>query len=469
MTNGLLKVRYSALFRGRRRFLQTISWLQIKGDLMRYAIGIRREDKSKWEGRVPLIPQDVKELREVHGIDVTLQPSPIRIFPDDEYLHVGARIQEDLSACPVVFAVKEIPIRFFQPGKTYVFFSHVIKGQKQNMPMLKRMMELKCNLIDYEKVADQKGRRLIFFGRHAGLAGMIDTLWALGKRLSWQGISNPFSEIKNAYKYKTLKEANESVSRAKEQIKKSGLPPQLTPLVFGVTGYGHVSLGAQEILDLLPHKQIDPDEIFSLKGESDFSRKHVYKVVFKEEHLVEPISPTGRFELQDYYDHPQKYRSQFEKFIPHLIALVNCIYWDERYPRLVTKRYLKEAFDKKEDFRLRVIGDISCDIEGSIECTVRETQPDNPVYVCNPAEEQVTDGYEGKGVVILAVDNLPCEIPRRASIDFSHALKPFVPQIAKVDFSVGFDQLALPVSIKKAVILHHGKLTPDYHYIQDFL
>jgi len=436
---------------------------------MKNRIGIRREDKNKWERRVPLTPEDVKELREVQGIDVTLQPSPIRVFPDDEYLHVGANIQEDLSACPVVFAVKEIPAEFFRPGKTYVFFSHVIKGQKQNMPMLKRMMELKCNLIEYEKVADQEGKRLIFFGRHAGLAGMIDTLWALGKRLSWEGISNPFAGIENAYKYKTLNQAREGVLRAKEQIKKNGLPAEMTPLVFGVTGYGHVSLGAQEILDLLPHKQIDPNEIFSLDGESDFSRKHVYKVVFKEEHLAEPISPAGRFELQDYYDHPEKYRSQFERYIPHLAVLVNCIYWDERYPRLVTRKFLRKLYAEKESPRLRVIGDVSCDIEGSIECTVRVTQPDNPVYVCNPEEGQVRDGYEGKGVVILAVDNLPCEIPRRASIDFSHALKPFVPQIAKADFSVGFDKLALPAPIKKAAILHHGELTPDYRYIQEFL
>jgi len=157
---------------------------------MKYKIGIRREDKNRWERRVPLIPKHVKELIESHGIDVTLQPSSIRIFSDEEYLQAGAKIQEDLSACHIIFAVKEIPADFFQPGKTYVFFSHTIKGQKKNMPMLKRMMELGCNLIDYEKVIDEKGRRLIFFGRHAGLAGMIDTLWALERRLTWEGTSN---------------------------------------------------------------------------------------------------------------------------------------------------------------------------------------------------------------------------------------------------------------------------------------
>jgi len=436
---------------------------------MKYKIGIRREDKNKWERRVPLIPKHVKELIESHAIEVYLQPSPIRIFSEDEYIQAGAKIQEDLSECPIIFAVKEIPLDFFQPQKTYVFFSHTIKGQKHNMSMLKKMMELGCNLIDYEKVTDEEGRRLIFFGRHAGLAGMIDTLWALGKRLTWEGIPNPFTKIRNAYKYDTLAEAKESISQVGEKIKTDGLPELLTPLIFGVTGYGHVSTGTQEILDLLPFEQISPEEIFPLVKRSDFSRNHIYKVVFKEEHMVEPISQTNHFDLHDYYDHPEKYRSRFESYIPHLTVLVNCIYWDERYPRLVTKKFLKKLFDEGENPRLRIIGDISCDIEGSIECTVKGTQPDNPVYVYNPIEEQEIDGYEGEGVVILAVDNLPCEISRKASIDFSQVLKPFVPQIAKTDFSVNFDECTLPPSIKNAVIVYHGELTPDYRYMRNFL
>jgi alpha-aminoadipic semialdehyde synthase len=436
---------------------------------MKYKIGIRREDKNKWERRVPLIPEHVKDLIDGHAIDVTLQPSPSRVFADREYIQAGANIGEDLSGCPIIFAVKEIPSHLFQPKKTYVFFSHVIKGQKHNMPMLRRMMELGCNLIDYEKVADEMGRRLIFFGRHAGLAGMIDTLWALGRRLTWEGIHNPFTQIQNAYKYESLAEAKKSISRAGEKIKKDGLPEPLTPLVFGVTGYGHVSSGAQEILDLLPFEQKGPEEILSLVQQSSFSRNHIYKVVFKEEHLVEPVLPEDDFDLNDYYDHPEKYRSGFENYIPHLTVLVNCIYWDERYPRLVTKRFLKKLFDEEKKPRLRIIGDISCDVGGSIECTVKETSPDNPVYVYNPREEQITDGHEGEGVVILAVDNLPCEISREASLDFSRVLKPFIPQIAKADFSVDFDRCALPASIKKAVIVYHGKLTPDYHHIQGFL
>jgi saccharopine dehydrogenase (NAD+, L-lysine-forming) len=435
---------------------------------MRYKIGIRREDKNKWERRAPLVPADVEELIQNHSIDVCVQPSSIRFFADDKYTGAGATIQEDLSGCPVVFAIKEIPPHLFLPEKTYVFFSHTIKGQEHNLPMLKRMMKQRCNLIDYEKVTDDKGRRLMFFGRHAGLAGMIDTLWALGNRLSWRGVSNPFTEIKNAYKYETLASAKESISSVGKKIKEDGLPASLTPLVFGITGYGHVSNGAQEILDLLPHRHISPDELFSLEEHSEFSRKHIYKVVFKEEHLVEPISPANRFDLQDYYDHPEKYRSQFARYVPRLTVVVNCIYWDEPYPRLITKRFLKKLFAQERNPRLKVVGDISCDIEGSIEFTVKATEPDNPTYVYDPLEDKITDGYRGRGVVNLPVDNFPCELPRRASIDFSHALKPFVPPIAKADFGRAFRELALPPPIKKAMILHHGELTPDYHHMQDF-
>jgi len=151
------------------------------------------------------------------------------------------------------------------------------------------MLDLGCNLIDYEKVIDEKGRRLIFFGRHAGLAGMIDTLWALGKRLTWEGVPSPFSESRNAYKYNSLAEAKESISQGGEKIKKNGLPEPLTPLIFGVTGYGHVSTGAQEILNLLPFEQINPEEIFTLTKQSNFSKNRIHKVVFKAEPMVEPI------------------------------------------------------------------------------------------------------------------------------------------------------------------------------------
>ncbi|MCD6554195.1 MAG: hypothetical protein J7M16_09330 [Anaerolineae bacterium] len=436
---------------------------------MSIRIGIRREDKSRWERRVPVIPEHARKLREEHGVEVWLQPSEIRVFSEEEYVRAGARVQEDLSPCPVIFAVKEIPQDFFEPGKTYVFFSHTIKGQPYNMPMLKRMLELGCTLIDYEKVTDERGRRLIFFGWHAGLAGMIDTLWALGQRLNWEGIPNPFAEIRQTYQYESLAEAQKDVVRVGEKIAADGLPESITPLIVGIAGYGNVSRGVQEILSLLPTLEIEPDEIEAVSTGADYSRNHVYKVVFREEHMVEPTSPADRFVLQDYYDHPEKYRSVFEKYVPYLTVIMNCIYWEKKYPRLVTKAYLKRLYSGEEPPRLRVIGDVSCDIEGAIECTLHCTEPDEPVFVYDPFADRAIPGCEGRGPVVLAVDILPSELPRESSADFSRVLLDYIPAIAKADYSVPFEQLDLPPEIKRAVIAHRGELTPNYRYLEKFL
>jgi alanine dehydrogenase len=429
-------------------------------------ICIRLEDKNEWERRTPLIPAHVKELQEKHNIKVYVQSSPIRAFGAEEYEQAGASVVKDLSECPVVFAIKEIPSELIERGKTYIFFSHTIKGQKYNMPMLQRILDLGCQLIDYERIVDENGRRLVFFGNYAGLAGMIDTLWALGQRLAWEGIENPFSHIRQAHQYATLEEAKAAIRVVRQQIARDGLAQALTPLVCGFAGYGNVSRGAQEIYDLLPVQEIAPADLVTF---TERSSHHVYKVVFKEQDMVEPIGTDTSFELQDYYDHPEKYRSRFESYVPCLTLLINGIYWTNRYPRLVTRRYLKELVSQSEPPRLRVIGDISCDEEGAIECNLRATNPGNPTYVYDPLTEQTHDGHQGRGVVVLAVDNLPCELPRESSTHFSTTLVPFVAEIAQADYGVPFDQSNLSPTIKRAVITWHGQLTPDYRYLERFL
>jgi len=428
-------------------------------------IGIRREDKNEWEKRVPLVPKHLKELKKQHDIDVVIQPSSIRIFPDEEYIKNGAMVKEDLSKCPVVFAVKEIPMDFFKKGKTYVFFAHVIKGQKHNMPMLKKMMNLKCTLIDYEKIADEQGRRLVFFGRYAGIAGMVDSLWAFGQRMRSLGNITPFNEIKQATNYHDINEIKSHLEKISNAIKQWGIPNSISPMVVGFAGYGHVSKGAQEILDILPIEEINPQDINFIHQNP--SNNVVYKVVFREKDMVEPISKDINFDLQDYYSNPHKYRSVFNQYVPHLSILMNCIYWSDCYPRLITKKDIKEAFTG--EMKLQVIGDISVDVNGAIEFTEKVTNPGRPVFVYNPLKDEIIDDYDSKGVVVMAVDNLPCEIPRESSKAFSQTLLEFIPPIANSDFSKNFDSLDIPSEIKKAIILHNGKLTPDYEYINKFL
>jgi saccharopine dehydrogenase (NAD+, L-lysine-forming) len=432
-------------------------------------IGIRREDKSEWERRVPVTPQDAAGLRRDHGIRIIVQSSPIRAFRDEEFAQAGITVQEDLSPCSVVVGIKEMPEYVFEPDKAYVFFAHVIKGQPYNMPMLQKMLDLGCTLIDYERVVDDNNRRLIFFGWHAGVAGMIDTLWALGQRLAREGIPNAFTHLRQTHTYHDLAEAKEALQQVRARIEKDGLPAEVAPLIIGVAGYGNVSRGAQEMLDLLPIIEIEPEEVASVTESEDYSRQHLYTAVFKEWHMVEPTSPGAVFELQDYYDHPEKYRGVFERYLPHLTVLANAIFWTDAYPRLVTKAFLKTLFDGETQPRLRVIGDISCDVEGAIECTVKSTEPGDPVFVYDPLTGEVTDGYEGSGVVVMAVDILPSELPREASTDFSRILKPFLPAIAQCDFSLPFEECNLPAEIKRAVIAYRGQLTPDYRYIEEYL
>ncbi|UCG33715.1 MAG: hypothetical protein JSU68_03590 [Phycisphaerales bacterium] len=428
-------------------------------------IAIRHEDKSKWETRVPLIPEDLKRLTREHGTRFKVETSPNRVFPDAAFTEAGATVDDDLSDCPIIMGVKEIPAKKLLPGKTYVFFSHVIKGQSYNMPMLRRLMELKCNLIDYERITDDKGRRLVFFGRFAGLAGMIDTLWALGRRLEHEGFDTPFSTIKQAYQYSSLAEARADVAKVGEQIKNAGLPDACCPLVCGFAGYGQVSKGAQEIFDLLPVKEVPPADLASIPSD----RNVCFKAEFYEKHMVERIDPSAPFDLQEYYDHPDRYRGVFPAYLPHLSVVVTGIYWELKYPRLVTLEALRELFGHGEKPRLRIIGDLSCDIDGSNQATVRTTEPDNSVYVYEPGTGQTIDGVAGDGPVVLAIDHLPCELPADASTHFSRSLSPFIPGLATADFGKPLDDSGLPPELIRATILHHGELTPPYRYLEKFL
>ena len=433
---------------------------------MTHLIGIRREDKNDFERRTPLIPLHLGTLARDHGLTARVQPSPRRIHTDDAYLAAGATVDEDLSECPIIMGIKEVPPDRLLPGKAYLYFSHTIKGQPYNMPMLRKLLELGCTLMDYERVVDEKNRRLIFFGRHAGLAGMIDTLWALGRRLELEGVDSPLSMLRQAHAYPGLSVAVEDVKRVGELLRRSPLPDHLRPLTFGVSGYGNVSLGAQEILG---HLGVDEVPVEQLPEAAASSQATAIKVVFHEEHLVRPMPGTGSFHLHHYYKHPEAYRPDFPRHLPHLHVLVNCIYWEPRFPRLVSNDDLAELYSGGQAPRLRVIGDISCDVEGSVQATVKATDPDNPVFVYDLDRAEAVDGVEGRGPVIMSVDNLPAELPREASEHFSNTLQPFAPALARANYTVPFESLELPPPLLRSVITHAGQLTPDYKYLEEHL
>ncbi|MHA1935295.1 MAG: hypothetical protein ACW97A_08430 [Candidatus Thorarchaeota archaeon] len=429
-------------------------------------IGLRKEEKA-FETRVAVVPEHASQLSKEHDVQFVLEPSDQRAFQPEEYKSIGVKAEPlKGSDTSIILGIKEMPINFFEPGKVYIFFSHTIKGQSYNMPMLKRIMDVGATLIDYERVVDSSGRRLIFFGNWAGMAGISDTLRVLGERLDLDGISpNPFSGMKPTIELKDVNGLKEEFNALGMRIKKQGLPNSLVPFVIGFAGYGNVSRGAQEIFDILPHEIISPKDLSSLTPKNDA----IYKCVFKEEHMVEPRDPSANFELQDYYKHgSSKYKGTFHNHVPHLTVLMNCIYWSSKYPRLVTKDFIRDHWHK-ETRKLIVVGDISCDVEGAIQFTLKCTHPDKPAFTYLVKEDRAELGVFGDGPVVMAVDNLPSELPREASTSFSETLIDFIPHLANADFTLPLEELKLPQELTDAIIVYQGKLTKNFEYLTQYL
>jgi alpha-aminoadipic semialdehyde synthase len=284
--------------------------------------------------------------------------------------------------------------------------------------------------------------------------------------LLWEGIDNPFKEIRKAWEYENLLEAQSVIKRIGRQIQREGLPNQLVPFVCAFTGQGNVSRGAQRIFNLFPVVKMLPSELADFFAAGRYSNGIFYSVEFRQNSLFEPTDDALVFDWHYFHRHPERYENRFEMFIPYLTMIINGINWDTRFPRLVTKSYLKSFYQFNPNPRLRVIGDITCDVEGSIEATVKTTNSSNPVYVYNPFTEGVVDGCAGIGPVIMAIDILPSELPCDASEGFGKALLPFIPALAKADYSVAYEELDLPMELHKSIIVHRGELTRRYKYLE---
>jgi len=428
-------------------------------------IGIRLEDKSKWERRVPLTPADAAGVQACFGHRLIVQPSPIRVYADREYREAGIEVSDAALDADILIAVKEIPPALYRPGKVYVNFAHVIKGQARNMPLLREYLSRGCTLVDYECIADEHNRRLIFFSVHAGYAGTIEALRALGLRLQGRGVATPLAEILAPHAYPDLTAAEAHLREVGERLRAANRAGA-APLTIGVAGYGNVARGVQTVLSWLPTARVAPADLPAAASAPAAAPLLVCE--FREQDMVRPRD--GRaFALQDYYDHPEGYEGRFAEHLDHLDLLVNTIFWTERYPRLLTADWAAGQFRDGREPRLQVVGDISIDIEGSIQISVKATQPDAPCYVVDPVAGEVRDGVDGRGIVVMAVDNLPCELPREASEHFSTVLKDMVGDLGNCDWSADFLDLDLPPHLKRAVIVHRGELAPRYAYLAEYL
>ncbi len=417
------------------------------------------------ERRTPLTPAHVVALREQHDVRILVEPSTQRIYTSEEYETAGAEVSPSLDDCNVVLGVKEVPTDAIRPNAVYCFFSHTIKAQRYNMPMLKQIIERNATLIDYELITNEMGRRLVFFGNFAGYAGMIDALWALGQRLDTEGIGNPFSAIKRSTEYYDLGDAEAAVTEVGNEIRAHGLPEAILPFILLFTGDGQVSKGARHICNLLPTVKLRPDDIPDFASGS-YSDRAVYGTVLTRRHLYRHID--GRpYRRDDFVANPREFEGAIEPLLDPSIMLINGVYWEPTNPRFVTKEWASRWTPQTS--AMRVIADITCDIGGSVELTTRSTTLDEPVYVYDVATGETTDGVAGNGPVVMAVDKLPGALPRGASTSFGDSLKRFVPALARADFSQPLEDLELPAEIKRAVIVHRGKLTEHFRYLSSHL
>ncbi|MDR0667853.1 MAG: hypothetical protein LBF90_04470 [Prevotellaceae bacterium] len=433
---------------------------------MERRIGIRKETKSARECRAPITPYFAEKWMRENDLYFVAQRSAQRVFKDVEYEHCGVELSDHLHHCDVIFGIKEIPLPEIESGKTYVIFSHTHKEQPYNMPLLRTMLERGCTLIDYECIRDERGHRLVAFGYYAGLAGMINTLWALGERYKRQGIATPFTQLQQAFRYKSLIAARRELRAIGEAIATRGVPEDIAPLTVGIVGRGRVAKGAQEIMNMFPIQDITPAELLKLEKGGNFSNKIIYRVLFSEIDIAAPVAPGRPFVLKEYYKSGERYRNVFEKYVDYLSVVVNGIFWHEKMPRLLTSDYLERLFRTTRHPKLTVVGDITCDPCGSVEFTHQATDVEHPIFIYNPLTRRPVRGFDGEGIAVMAVDILPSELPRDASNSFSELLDEFVAPIARADYTRPYEELALPYPVKKAVIVLAGKLTPKYAYLQ---
>lgn len=295
-------------------------------------LGIVREVYSKWERRSPLCPHHVKTLVR-QGTKVLVQPSNSRIFSDREYAEAGAIVQEDISEACLYIGVKQIPQENIAPWKNHLFFSHVIKAQPENMPLLDTILESNARLFDYEAITKDgadDAARIVAFGKYAGIAGMIDAFQGLGQRLLAEGYSTPFLTVPLSYMFQNLDQARVTLRSVGAQLEgPAGISNGLSPLVFAFTGNGNVAKGAREIFDLMPHEWINSDELPHLKQDIQSGKKsanRLYGIIIEPYDMVAHVNGKPLHNKAVYYSNPQDFTPIFhEKIAPYITVLVNCM------------------------------------------------------------------------------------------------------------------------------------------------
>jgi len=396
-------------------------------------IGIIREGKIPADQRAPFTPEILKSVANSFAdqLECCVEQSNLRAFSNQEYLDKGVEIVVDMSDVDVLFGVKEVPIEQLIPNKTYFFFSHTIKKQAKNKGLLQAILAKSIRLIDYELLKNPAGERVVAFGRWAGIVGAYTAFWTYGKKTG-------LFEISRAIALKDLE-------GLKGELKQVVLPP----IKIIVTGRGRVGKGVLEILEILKIKEVSSQEFLFQQFDEP-----VFVVVSSSDYLRRKSD--GGFDKTHFYAYPEDYESHFLPFAEVGELLIAAAYWDPKAPRLFELDAIKSS-----NFSISIIADITCDLNGSIPTTHRTTTILDPIYDVDRKTAQELPAF-GKqdSISVMAIDNLPCELPRESSTEFAQQLCQWViPELGKANSSI----------LEKATIARDGDLTLEFMYLSDYV
>lgn len=394
--------------------------------------GIIKERKNPPDRRVVFSPEKLLEVSNQYpDAKIKVEASDIRVFSDEEYREKGIEVSNNMSDCDVLLGVKEVPVDALIPNKKYFFFSHTIKKQPYNKKLLQAILEKNIELYDHEVVVDKNNKRLIGFGRYAGIVGAYNAFRAFGMKF----------DLFNLAKAETLSDKDALIARLRR--------PALPPVKIVLTGKGKVGMGAKEILDGMRIKEVSV--------ENYLNRNY-------DEPVYVQLNPTDynkrkdgqQISTSDFYTNPQDYESDFGRFTKVSDIFIAGHYYGNNAPYILTKEMLKSAENK-----IKVVADISCDVQGPIACTVRASTIAEPFYGYYPSEDKEVDVQHPGAIVVMAVDNLPCELPKDASIGFGEM---FSEHVIPAFFNNDKDGV-----LQRAKMTENGKLTERFKYLTDYV
>ncbi len=399
---------------------------------LKIKIGLILEGKNPPDKRVAFTPQQAEEIEQrFPNVKIICEPSEIRCYIDSEYEALGITLGE-IRDCDILMGIKEVPIKNLIEGKTYLFFSHTMKKQSYNCGLLQEVIKKKIRLIDYEALKDSQGNRLVAFGRYAGIVGAYNGLWVYGNRYSKFSLRRAFECF--------------DINDLKLELRKVKLPP----IKIILTGAGRVAKGAMETLDTAGIRKVNPHDFLT-----QTNTEPVYVQLSSSDYHTHKGGK--HFNREEFHQYPERYDSDFRKFTKVADILIAGAYWNPKAPKLFTRDDILNS-----DFKIKIVADITCDINGSVPCTKKPSSIPDPIYDYNPTTDTTEPSLSNEEfLTVMAVDNLPCELPRSASEEFGRDL---IDKILKPLLNEDIGAV-----IERGTLAQNGTLSSTFSYLQDYI